>query len=561
MIKTKKRIKMKKNKVLLVFGIFLILIIAISTTAVLLVKNHNKKVLNILKNNYSEKVITNKKTNLYNKNHKEVGTISKDFSLELDKYKIVDTSIKYFKIKDTNYYVYYEDIKKDNKQLKRNNNNYLVFNKNITSNKKINLYKDNKKVLTLDNGINTPIMYMDKDNYYINYLNQLLSVKKDKSIKELEHNNTKDNESSYISVLNYDSILDNCNNYNCITISQATEQFKKLIESGYYTITMTDYNNYLDGYIRLREKAILITTPNINDIVTNLSKDLKINIEKVSDKDTLKFNSTNKKSTRDSKKDSIDRYQIKSYTTLDNLIKMANGEEVQESEPVKVNNTSGGGQGIAVINYHFFYDEGSEACNEEICLSTQKFREQLDYLKQNNYKTLTMEEFKKWMYGQIELPEKSVLLTIDDGAFGTGKHNGNHLIPILEEYKMHATLFLIAGWWDINNYRSPYLDIQSHTFDMHNRGTCGNPQLLCATYDEVKVDLQKSLDIIKNDDSFCYPFYSYDDEAIQAIKDLGFKLAFAGGNRKATRSSNKYLIPRYPIYKSTTLNQFINMVS
>ena len=65
----------------------------------------------------------------------------------------------------------------------------------------------------------------------------------------------------------------------------------------------------------------------------------------------------------------------------------------------------------------------------------------------------------------------------------------------------------------------------------------------------------------KNDDSFCYPFYSYDDEAIRAIKDLGFKLAFAGGNRKATRSSNKYLIPRYPIYKSTTLQQFINMVS
>ena len=40
--------------------------------------------------------------------------------------------------------------------------------------------------------------------------------------------------------------------------------------------------------------------------------------------------------------------------------------------------------------------------------------------------------------------KKSVLITIDDGALGTGIQNGNKLIPILEEYKMHATLFLIT---------------------------------------------------------------------------------------------------------------------
>ena len=45
---------------------------------------------------------------------------------------------------------------------------------------------------------------------------------------------------------------------------------------------------------------------------------------------------------------------------------------------------------------------------------------------------------------QISIPEKSVLITIDDGAKGTGKHNGHKLIPLLEEYKMYPA----GAVWD-----------------------------------------------------------------------------------------------------------------
>ncbi len=53
-----------------------------------------------------------------------------------------------------------------------------------------------------------------------------------------------------------------------------------------------------------------------------------------------------------------------------------------------------------------------------------------------------MQEFRDWMYGKKSIFQKrSVLITIDDGAMGTGAHNGNKLIQFLEEYEMHATLF------------------------------------------------------------------------------------------------------------------------
>ena len=111
------------------------------------------------------------------------------------------------------------------------------------------------------------------------------------------------------------------------------------------------------------------------------------------------------------------------------------------------------------------------------------------------------------------------------------------------------------------NYEGKYLDIQSHTFDMHNYGDCGRGQLVCANYQKAKEDLQKSIDVIGDNTTFCYPFYSYSDTAIQAVKDLGFRVAFGGGSVKATRNSNKYVVPRYPIHSSITLDAFKSMVN
>lgn len=38
-------------------------------------------------------------------------------------------------------------------------------------------------------------------------------------------------------------------------------------------------------------------------------------------------------------------------------------------------------------------------------------------------------------------------------------------------------------------------------------------------------------------------------------------MSFIGGYRKASRNDDKYKIPRYPIHKTTTMNQFIQMVN
>ena len=221
---------------------------------------------------------------------------------------------------------------------------------------------------------------------------------------------------------------------------------------------------------------------------------------------------------------------------------------------------------IAVLNYHFFYDpKKGDYGGDSNYISVQNFEEQLKYLKDNNYKTLTMDEFRRWMYGEIDLPARSVLLTIDDGSHGVSKTDKNRLIPLLEKYQVHATLFLITGWFPKSNYSSTYLDIESHSHDLHHEKVCSGvsrgAKILCISDEEILADLKQSISVTGSTNAFCYPFYVYNNHTIELVQQAGFKLAFVGGETKASRSSNKYRVPRYHIYKSTSLARFNNMIA
>ena len=540
----KKKTKLKKGGLILLIIAFILIIGGLVSLKILYDLKQKE-----IKEYFYKTVSLKKKSGIYS-NNKKIGTNIETIKLELE-------SIKgnYFKVKNTDYYVYYKDVKKDEEKTKeKTNSDYILFNKNIKSNKKVDLYKDDKKIITL-NSINAPIEAMDNDNYYISFLNDTYKVKKDKAIKEIKKTNSKEKIAEHVSVLFYEFISDFCNDYNCTTTENFKNTINKLKENGYYTITLEEFKNFVSGKKNLKEKAIYINTANYNDQITKLNKELGINVEKIDEDAKFRYISTYKAAKPNSDLKRIDRYQIKSYTSVDDVVKMANGEELKQSSDDEVNR-----QGVPVLNYHFFYKEGEDTCDETICLEVSKFREHLEYLKNNNYKTLTMEEFKKWMYGEIEIPSNSVLITVDDGAKGTGKHNGNRLNPLLEEYKLNATLFLITGWWDIENYIGDYLDIQSHTHDMHQYGTCGRGQINCYSYEQAKADIDQSIAVVGNTDSFCFPFYMTSETSLRVIKDAGFKLAFVGGNVNAKRTNDKWLIPRYPIHSTITINQFANIV-
>lgn len=232
-------------------------------------------------------------------------------------------------------------------------------------------------------------------------------------------------------------------------------------------------------------------------------------------------------------------------------------KDVVENNNTDLNHTNG----VAVLNYHFTIDKNSDEgreCLQSICMDQTQVEEEIKYLSDNNFYATTMEDFYLYVTGKVQLPEKSVLITIDDGWYVS------RMISILEKYQKIGTLFLIGSLASPNDYKSEYLEIHSHGWDIHKPGVCSGSHgggLLCLDENTLLEDLKKSRDSLNNTEYFCYPFYEYNTRAINILKQAGFKLAFAGDGRKAKVGDNLYVIPRFPLSNSTSLNTFINYVN
>ena len=228
---------------------------------------------------------------------------------------------------------------------------------------------------------------------------------------------------------------------------------------------------------------------------------------------------------------------------------VSNTVEVDSSEDMAVS--------VPAILYHFIYLDGDSSCNDIICHSEEQIDSHFKFLSDNDVFTLNTSEVLSFIKGEINLPKKSILITIDDGA------RAENFIPFLEKYQLNATLFLVSSWYPVNKFSSPYLEIASHTHNMHTTGVCPTGQgggINCLPEEEILNDLKLSRETLNNTKAFCFPFYEYSDYAINLVKEAGFEMAFIGGSTKIKKGIDPYKIPRYPILSNFGVSYLSNLV-
>ena len=92
--------------------------------------------------------------------------------------------------------------------------------------------------------------------------------------------------------------------------------------------------------------------------------------------------------------------------------------------------------GIPVITYHRLVDDPDGAN-----ITFDNFKDQMETLRAAGWDTITLAEYEAYMRGDITLPEKSFLLTFDDGA----KQSYYPVDPILKNLGFNAVNYIIVG--------------------------------------------------------------------------------------------------------------------
>lgn len=132
---------------------------------------------------------------------------------------------------------------------------------------------------------------------------------------------------------------------------------------------------------------------------------------------------------------------------------------------------------VPVLLMHDIGGEGTYSISEE------QFASQLKLLKDRGFNAISFEDLYAYTVRGIELPEKPLIITFDDGY----QSNYDLAYPILKKLDMKATIYIIGSSFGKDTYKdtgekifphfgyeeaeemygSGLIDIQSHSYDMH----------------------------------------------------------------------------------------------
>lgn len=249
------------------------------------------------------------------------------------------------------------------------------------------------------------------------------------------------------------------------------------------------------------------------------------------------------------------------------------GYEVSLAEPVSP------GTQVTVLMYHHF-KEVVDPKVYDVVMTPQNFRDQMQYLKDNRFNSITLQELADFLYNDGFIPEKSVLITFDDGyesnyttAFPTLKQDGFHAVifPIgnilraMDEPPISTCYSQMLTASEIQEMQqSGLIEFGSHTYAMHQY-VGGAPLLRTSSTEAIAADLTQEEAVFQQigippSTAITYPYGVYNQRAIAAVQQTGLKLAFTIKPGKVTRDSAKFELHRMTVRGDISVSAFAELI-
>jgi peptidoglycan/xylan/chitin deacetylase (PgdA/CDA1 family) len=203
---------------------------------------------------------------------------------------------------------------------------------------------------------------------------------------------------------------------------------------------------------------------------------------------------------------------------------------------------------VPILEYHVLGEADESDEYPELFVSRPDFRHQLEWLDENGYQAVTLEQVEEAWYAGGTLPAKPVVLSFDDGyrpqfTFALPqlrKHGWAGVLNLKAEgsdlYESNVEAMIDAGW-----------ELASHTVNHSDLTTLG-PEELEYEVAESRQILQREFGVpVKN---FCYPAGQYDSTVIEALEAAGY----AGATTEIAgyaESDKPYELARFEILGET----------
>lgn len=243
---------------------------------------------------------------------------------------------------------------------------------------------------------------------------------------------------------------------------------------------------------------------------------------------------------------------------------------------------------LPIIMYHSLLKDPK--LQNDYTVSPDLFENDLKYLNDNGYTTLTVSDLVDYVYSDKILPDKCVMLTFDDGYY----NNYYYAYPLLKKYKCKAVISPIVsltekfsesddisvsyGYMNITDINemleSGYVEIQNHSYDMHKLvPRMGAEQKAGESNDEYKAaiteDINKAQEYLKTNlnitpQCFVYPFGAKSDLTAEIIKEYGFLCTFTcteETNIITKNSDSLYELGRYRRDKDEDIASFMKRIT
>jgi len=222
-------------------------------------------------------------------------------------------------------------------------------------------------------------------------------------------------------------------------------------------------------------------------------------------------------------------------------------------------------QRVPIVTYHHISNNTNSSNRIEwgLNVSISAFEEQVKYLSDNGYSTVTLLDVYRSFYGGKPLPPKSVVLTFDDGY----RDNYEHAFPILKKYKKVGTFFMISGFVNSQSYMTVAqlkeisdvgMEIGPHTKSHQGLGALDKTKIATEVILS-KMEIEKITG--KPAYFLAYPYGGYNEQVISVIKTQGYLLAVTARDGKDQDNSKPYELNRSSVSPKTNLKAFVELVS